>query len=129
MSTSFIFSSRWLILLYFSGLWELFSFIYQSTSKSVLHTIDFVSNIPMFAFRTSILYLTNIRFISYGYPFDFFPNIRWRTEMLILNIHSLSYEHPMFGMTTAKRLEVNIYNDIWSFSSKIRNHSNKNYNC
>ena len=35
-----------------SRLWDLFSFIYHSISKSVLHTIYFVSNIPMFAFRT-----------------------------------------------------------------------------
>ena len=78
-----------------SRLWDLFSFIYHSISKSVLHTIYFVSNIPMFAFRTSIfrnsviwydsfrtsiLYLTNIRFISYGHPLDFFPNIRWQTK-------------------------------------------------
>ena len=78
-----------------SRLWDLFSFIYHSISKSVLHTIYFVSNIHMFAFRTSIfrnsviwynsfwtsiLYLTNIRFIGYGPPLNFFPNIRWQTK-------------------------------------------------
>jgi hypothetical protein len=99
-----------------SRLWDLFSFIYHSISKSVLHTIYFVSNIPMFAFRTSIfrnsviwynsfrtsiLYLTNIRFISYGHPLNFFPNIRWRTEMSIPNIRSLSYDHPFYWLRTS----------------------------
>jgi hypothetical protein len=88
-----------------SRLWELFSFIYHSISKFVLHTIYFVSNIPMFAFRTSNFRNSVIWYNSFRTSIRFFPNNFWRTEMSIPNIRC---RIRMFGMTAAKLLEATI---------------------
>ncbi len=77
------------------------------------------------SFRTSILYLPNIRFIIYGPPLIFFPNIRWRTEMSLPNISSLSYEHLFCWLRTSVRF---FSEHPWQTKCQFRT-SNVKYGC